>query len=520
MMKTYFRISVLVLLAGVVAACDSSFELLHPPGTVPEGAGKVIPRYEPLAECFESIPEDLDYDCGHVIVPEFHEIDNDRTIKLAVLRFRSAAETPADPLFLGTGGSGQSVIPRGLLTAFLLQDSESFMSQLLTTRDIVYFAQRGTAYTEPDLSCPIRDAYKERLNTGDVTPEALRQLISAALLDCYADAVAAGVDLAAYNSLENAADVDSIRHALGYDQIVYYGESYGTLLGQHLLRDYPQALSAVILDGVVPLDAVAWEEKVDERFDNALEQLLGLCAADTACAEALPTPAADLEAIYQQLEAEPYDLTTLSGAIVPLDGVTFASALFGSLYATALSANLPIVIDVLQNPMEDAEVDPTVSLFLAGAVPNDGIAQLMHFATICAEDPIDSVDEATSLAAPALSLYAAFAEADAADYVTMCGVMDLPILPEETDRLVSSDILALLLHGELDPATPEYLAAKITDALSNSYSFVFPYSGHVQGMNDSCSQSIVAQFLSDPLAEPDGGCLQETEPPVFFLPDE
>jgi pimeloyl-ACP methyl ester carboxylesterase len=353
-----------------------------------------------------------------------------------------------------------------------------------------------------------------------VTAEELRQYVSDALVGCYEDAVDAGVDLAAYNSLENAADVNSIRQALGYDQIVYYGESYGTLLGQHLLRDYPEALSAVVLDGVVPIDAVVYEEKVDERFDYALGQLLDLCAAEAPCAAAYPQLAQDIEAAYEQLAAEPYDLVTQSGATLPIDGVTFAASVFGSLYSPSLSADLPVVVEAVLNPGDDGEVDPAVPRILSGAAPGDDVAQLMHFAVVCAEDPIHSIDEAKSLGSSAPSIYTAFAEADAGDYVLMCSTMDLPVLPDETDQLVSSDTPVLLLHGGLDPATPAYFVADMMGTLPNSYSFVFPYGSHVQGMNDGCSQSITAQFLTDPMTEPDGSCLEDYEPLVFRLPGE
>ena len=66
---------------------------------------------------------------------------------------------------------------------------------------------------------------------------------------------AQGIDLSAYNSVQNAADVDLIRQALGYDEYNYYGVSYGTFLGFHLLRDQPEHLRSAILDGVVPTES-------------------------------------------------------------------------------------------------------------------------------------------------------------------------------------------------------------------------------------------------------------------------
>ncbi len=38
----------------------------------------------------------------------------------------------------------------------------------------------------------------------------------------------AGVDLSAYNTTENAADIADLRAALGYNQVIIFGNSYGT----------------------------------------------------------------------------------------------------------------------------------------------------------------------------------------------------------------------------------------------------------------------------------------------------
>ena len=57
--------------------------------------------------------------------------------------------------------------------------------------------------------------------------------------------------------MENAADVNAVREALGYDRIIYYGASYGSQLGQHVMRDFPEILEAVVLDGAEALSARA-----------------------------------------------------------------------------------------------------------------------------------------------------------------------------------------------------------------------------------------------------------------------
>lgn len=48
--------------------------------------------------------------------------------------------------------------------------------------------------------------------------------------------IAEGVNLDAYNSVENAArDMYTVAEALGYAEFNYWGTSYGTLLGQYVI---------------------------------------------------------------------------------------------------------------------------------------------------------------------------------------------------------------------------------------------------------------------------------------------
>jgi pimeloyl-ACP methyl ester carboxylesterase len=75
-----------------------------------------------------------------------------------------------------------------------------------------------------------------------------RALTAQALQHCHDRWVAAGVDLAAYNSVESAEDVAAVMKALGFDRFDLYGLSYGALLAQHVLRDFPQAVRSITLD--------------------------------------------------------------------------------------------------------------------------------------------------------------------------------------------------------------------------------------------------------------------------------
>ena len=86
-------------------------------------------------------------------------------------------------------------------------------------RDIILFDQRGTLHAAPFLSCPESLAYMQETLDKDLSPaEDIAGSIDAELA-CRDRLRSENVDLSAYNSLENAADIESLRLALGFEQI-------------------------------------------------------------------------------------------------------------------------------------------------------------------------------------------------------------------------------------------------------------------------------------------------------------
>jgi pimeloyl-ACP methyl ester carboxylesterase len=61
-----------------------------------------------------------------------------------------------------------------------------------------------------------------------------------------------GINLNAYTTLENAADVHDLLRALGYKQVNLEGESYGRRLALTVIRLYPADLRTVPLKSVLP----------------------------------------------------------------------------------------------------------------------------------------------------------------------------------------------------------------------------------------------------------------------------
>ncbi len=137
----------------------------------------------------------------------------------------------------GTGGPGGAALGGA---QNILKESAG----ILADRHWVFFSQRGTQYAQPWLDCKEYNAVPlEAAKNGLSMDEELAHLKDA-IQTCIDDFKAQGVDLTGYNSVENAEDINAIRQTLGYDKIIYYGQSYGTLLGQFLLRIHPEIMEA------------------------------------------------------------------------------------------------------------------------------------------------------------------------------------------------------------------------------------------------------------------------------------
>jgi pimeloyl-ACP methyl ester carboxylesterase len=244
--------------------------------------------------------------------------------------------------------------------------------------------------------------------------------------------------------------------------------------------------------------------------------VIGLCEADEACSGAYPNLAGDVEGVYQKLQAEPY-MAEAEGTQYILDENLAASALFNALYDPSTASILPLAVDSLLNDKQDDRIGILPFLILPRF---QSISLPMHYAMVCSEDPVTTVDDARSLD-EVYSVVSEHARSDASSYVEMCSYMDLPVLPDETDLPVTSDVPVLLLSGALDPATPASNAKEVLGTLPNGFSFEFPYGGHVQFLTGNpCAESIVASFLADPTTEPDSSCIAEALPLDFYLAAE
>lgn len=465
------------------------------------------------APCMIDLPpgiiEGQDVVCGYVTVPENHASPEGDQIQLSVLIIKSHSNNPRpDPLFIAQGGPGGSTIDT--YTDVLLTQVD-----LVPDRDIVLFDQRGTLYSKPNLMCPeinqmIIDTIEQKL-----PDEQLEQLELKATIQCHNRLIEDGVNLSAYNSLENAADINAIREALGYDQINLYGVSYGTLLALHTMRNYPEILRSVILDAVVPPQSNFILE-APKSIDRSFTTLFVTCLNDPVCNKTYP----NLEEVFYEL----VDELEQNPAIVPMtdpdsgilyqtvvDGDTFQWGVFQMLYATSLIPALPrMIYDAKKG--EFGFFGRVITILLFDRTTSYG----MYYSTICAEDA-DFVPSDYDLN----NIHPQIAETEknsAANLLNVCKTWGVEPLADEVDNPVSSIVPTLILSGEFDPITPPVYGDMVSETLQNSFKIVFPAGGHGQALEGNCQNQVIKEFIDNPKSPPNTDCIEEISKPEFFTP--
>jgi pimeloyl-ACP methyl ester carboxylesterase len=461
---------------------------------VPDQAGAFVET-----DCPFSIPDGTParlVQCGLVTVPERHEEPDGPSIQIAVAVIKAKNLLPAsDPLVMVEGGPGGSALST-LARVFALPH----LSFLRRQRDLVIIEQRGTYHSQPVLDCPNAPSpgFGERPGS-DVDLTVIHRECRETLLD-------AGVDLDAYNSLQNAADIPLVVAALGYGKYNFMGLSYGTMLAQHLMREHPDGLRSVVLDSAAPLER-SFLPEVAASGDRAYHLLFDSCANDAFCRETYP----DLESVFWRtvdvLDEEPL-VTVLDGpdgtepTTVLVDGGFLVSYLFESLYNAELIPYLPGYIYAL-SARDATWVEQHGYELLVEPTFSEGF----FYTVLCAEDgDFASEETATRDVYPALQ-EAAVAEWD--EFQTLCDVWDVAPLPDVVNQPVSADVPTLLLTGELDPITPPAFGRQVAETLSQSYVYTFPGASHGVIGAGACPLTMLADFLDDPTAPPDAACIAD-----------
>jgi pimeloyl-ACP methyl ester carboxylesterase len=469
---------VLVVLAGVYGVsravsppsrqASSAFQQVHCPFAI--GPGLV---------------EGKNVRCGFLSVPEDRSQPRGPTIRLAVAVFKAPNPRPApDPVLVLGGGPGEAQLVN---TGPLINASN--LARVTAGRDFILLDQRGEGYSQPSLSCQINET----------------------MLACHDRLVGEGINLNAFTTLENAADVHDLVRALGYKQVNLNGVSYGTRLALTVMRLYPADLRSVVLNSVIP-PQVNFFTSIPQATGRAFDVLFQGCAADRSCNATYP----HLQAVFYQLIAElnttpiTFQATSQTGSSVTVHftGNNLVLWLRQSLYTTGLIPLLPGVIFQIR------QHDYTQLASIYGQ--SIGTAPGLFYSIDCGEDMAFTTQHALATSVQGLppQIQSALLNFGLFRY-SICQFWGMKPVPAVQKEPVGSTIPTLILQGEYDPVTPPANGMLVAQTLSRSFFFLFPGVGHGVGSPNPCPGNIEHAFLDNPTVRPDASCISSMPEPLF-----
>jgi pimeloyl-ACP methyl ester carboxylesterase len=436
--------------------------------------------------------------CGKFTVAENPDEPQGPKIELAVAVVPAVAtRAKPDPLFLLAGGPGQGAIQgyAPILGAF---------AGIRRERDLVLVDQRGTGDSNR-LDC---DMPEEAFATGEIPPEQLREMARECLAALHARPQY-------YTTSVAVRDLEAVRAALGYERINLFGGSYGTRVAQHYVRRHPERARSVVLDSVIPPGLVLIP-RIALESQAALEGTFARCGAEPACNERFPDLAAQFTLLDGRLRRAPAvipfaDPVTGTGGDLEVTRAHLLTMARMLTYAAGTASLLPLVVHEAATRGNYGPLAAQAEMI--GEDLGRMIAMGMHHSVVCAEDAprfAGAVDRAelarTYLGTTMLDAMTAICE-------------EWPRGPVDADfsQPLASQVPALLLSGEFDPATPPGYGAAAAAGFGSGLHVVVPGQGHGQ-TRLPCVQRLIREFVeAGSAAGLDTACIAGIRPAPFFL---
>jgi len=412
------------------------------------------------------VPSLEGYVCGAIEVPLDPEEPSGESLWLDVIIADSGLsreESRGTVLYIGGGPGGVSRWSAAI--------APYVMADIRGQFDIVAMDLRGTGADA--LSCPM---LQDAVGTSDV---------AAPSAEAVAECAEILGDRALHQSTADAiADLEVLREALGVDRWILDGTSYGTFTAQQYALRHPEAVRALVLDGLVPTEGA--DPFLLSSMQSTARVLTELCESD-ACGF---DPAAAIESIT----AAGYPALPLLNAIIGQSamGGAFTGLLAALEAATAGDlAPLDAVIAEVEG-LSSADLES----FSAGA----------HIATLCSDTPMPWGDATTAVAdrAPAIAAAVAALTPEATwPYPTSVAgevgpIVSCSLWPVEAfDAPLSGplpEVPTLVMSGGWDLSTPVSNAEGFLEANPGAESAVFPGRGHAV-QNDPEALAVLAEFL-------------------------
>lgn len=401
---------------------------------------------------------------GDFFVPENRSNPTSRRIKLSFVRFAATNPGKRAPIVYLAGGPGGSGVDAARLPARF-----AIFMALREGADVIAFDQRGTGWSNDIPRCP---KSVELPLDEPATRASVVLALQATAAECARFWKDAGIDLAGYNTLESAADVDALREALGAPKISLWGISYGSHLALAILKRYPARIERVALVGIEGLDETV---KLPALTDAFFARLQASTNSDPQATRAYPHLVGMMRRVHARLDEQPASVTfsdssgkdvTLVIGSFDLQWLVAATisdparsrkllGLYSKMDAGDFSQAASIVYELLRKP---------------GAIGFSGMPEAMDAASGISSDRARLVQEQarTSLLGDVLNF----------PIPHVGNAFGVPDLGDAFRRPVRSSVPTLFLSGTLDGRTYPESAREIAARFANGAHVIVENGGH------------------------------------------
>jgi pimeloyl-ACP methyl ester carboxylesterase len=434
--------------------------------------------------------------CASLQVPLDYRKPHGRQITLALNMVPATAPPGArlGDMLINPGGPGGGTFTSPPLAS---QVASGLDPSVAARYNIIGFDPRGVGRSVPALHCEpsffagVRPDYIPASKAAELALENRARQYAA---DCQRRF---GWLLPYLTSLNSARDMDSIRAALGQQQISYFGMSYGTYLGQLYATLFPHRVKRMILDSTVDPRGVWYADNIaqDYAFQARLEAFFSWTASHNAVYRLGTTRAAVQQAWYTaraRLTAHP-----ISGPNGPMIGPDEFDDTF--LVGGYVNQAWPSLAAGLAAYMRSGGTGPMVAAYQQWDLPNQSENEFaVYNAVQCAD--VNWPRNWAKWNADTRKVYrtAPFQAWDNAWYNAACAFWPVkgPAQPPQIRGAGLPGIL--MLQGTLDPATPYQGALVARRLLPSARMVVAAGSGnHVQFFSPTpCLLSYVNNYLA------------------------
>ncbi|HLY03238.1 MAG TPA: alpha/beta fold hydrolase [Candidatus Cybelea sp.] len=438
------------------------------------------------------------------------------SLAVAIVAARSP-QAQSDPIVWLAGGPGDDAIT---------EIPMALAGKLNANRDVIFMSQRGTYTARPRLTCESVDRWAAKTLDMPYDAAATGAAYSDATLKCRRELARRTSDLAAYNTLESADDLDYLRLALHIAKWNLYGISYGTDLALTYMRQHPDGIRSVAIDGVFP-PSLGGGVATWTSAGEGINAVFKACRDQAPCRKRYGDIGATFRRLVIQYEAAP---KTVIVRVSGHSGRVKVKISGGMLVQWAVSPGTHVAAKVPASIYALAHGDPApiASTWAAPKVDASGIGVFsngLFNGVSCGEwVPYETAHSVVAAGRRAFPTFPISILKNAPNLPFMrenCRDWGVPAVSPLVRSATRSNLPTLVINAQYDAQTAASFGAYVAKTLPNSIVVTIPNVAHVAFGSPStaaneCAYAIARSFF-DALNKADTSCVGRVPPTGFVI---